>query len=78
VVALVRAEGHDATLSEKPVWGVKLGLGVVTYWNDEPIVTRERAEEARAAIERSTGESGEVAYIFVSLGDHHVEWRLPI
>lgn len=50
---------------EKPQWGVRLGRGVVTYFNDAPLVTWEQAMQAREKIEAATGEFGEVEKVYV-------------
>jgi hypothetical protein len=48
-----------------PQWGVRLGRGVVTYFNDEPLVTWEQAVQAREKIEAATGEWGEVEKVYM-------------
>ena len=48
-----------------PQWGVRIGRGIVTYFNDEPLVTWEQACEAREKIEAATGEFGEVEKVYV-------------
>jgi hypothetical protein len=52
-------------MAERPQWGVRLKRGVVTYLNDEPLVTWEQAVQAREKIEAATGEWGEVEKVYV-------------
>jgi hypothetical protein len=51
-------------MNERPHWGVRLGRGVVTYFNDEPLVTWTQAVQAREKIEELTGEWGEVEKVY--------------
>ena len=50
---------------ERPQWGVRLGRGIVTYFNDEPLITWEQAVQTREKIQQATGEWGEVEKVYV-------------
>jgi hypothetical protein len=69
---------------DAPMYGVRISLGVVTYWNDEPIRTYEMACRALERIEQTTGERGTIDRILASLPmptrvttrDDHI-WEAP-
>lgn len=45
-------------------FGVRLPRGIVTYFNGQPIVTYEQADEARQTVGKMLGEWGEIEKVF--------------
>jgi len=50
-----------------PRFGVRIERGIVTYWQDVPLTTWELADACRQAIEKFTGERGEIEEVLVSV-----------
>lgn len=48
-----------------PQFAVRIKAGLVSYFNDEPILTYEQAEDVAEKIEETTGERGEVEKVYV-------------
>lgn len=61
-----RVRVPDQREQEKPRFGVRLSRGIVTYVNDQPLVTYEQADEARAQIAELLNEDGTVEKVYSS------------
>jgi hypothetical protein len=60
-----RVDVPRSTAPRPPQWGIRLKVGIVTYFNDEPLETWEQAQQAREAIHETTGEFGDVEKVYV-------------
>lgn len=61
------ASPNDTTASrEKPKFAVRISRGLVTHWNNEPLLTWEQANECRQRIEELQHEVGSVEKVILS------------
>ncbi len=56
---------RPAAAAGTPQFAVRVEAGLVSYFNDDPILTYEQAEHVRDEIEKLTGELGEVEKVYV-------------